>query len=102
MRLHYMLNDQGYVLDSISLHDDVMRLPMGFRIGMSRDVFNKIVRINTTQDIVVIFNDYQTVRCIFFFKENKLIHIIISPEQYGRSVWWSEILTDIYGVNQGL
>ena len=97
-----MLNDQGYVLDSLSLHDDVMRLGMGFRIGMSRDVFNKIVRINTTQDIVVIFNDYQTVRCIFFFKENKLIHIIISPEQYGRSVWWSEILTDIYGVNQGL
>jgi hypothetical protein len=87
LRLNYMLADHGYLIDSLCVNDNLIRLGFGLSMGMSRFDFNKVMKRNVTQDLVVVFNNDLTMRCLFRFRQDRLIQVVLSPEQYARSVF---------------
>lgn len=87
LRLNYLLNDHGYQIDSLHLYDNAMKLGMGMKIGMTRDDLNRVLRAKIHADKVVVYNRYQTMRCVFYLRQDKVTGLMVSPEQYARSVF---------------
>ena len=94
LRLNYMLNDHGYQIDSLHLYDNAMRLGLGLKIGISRGELNRVLRAETHADKVVVFNKYQTMRCVFLSASRQAYRL----DGIARAVCKISLLVGNYGI----